>query len=287
MRVFVTGASGFVGSAVTAELIGAGHEVLGLARSAEAATKITALGAAAHMGELTDLDSLSRGAKAADAVIHCGFNHDFSKFLENCANEDLSVRALGAALQGTAKKLIVTSGQAAATEEAQAPVSHNPRIVSENAAQHLRDMGVNAVVVRLPPSVHGAGDHGFVPVLIGIARNQGFAAYTGEGVNLWPAVHRLDAARLYRLVLERGDGPRYHAAAETGVPFVGIATAIGAGLGLPVRSLPPEEAEAYFGWFARFAAMDLLASSQWTQDTLGYQPQQAGLLADMAAHYFG
>ena len=286
MRVFVTGASGFVGSAVTAELLGAGHEVLGLARSSEAAAKVTAMGATVHLGDLTDLASLARGVEAADAVIHCGFNHDFTKFLENCAIEDRAVRAIGAALAGTRKKLIVTSGQMAATED-QPPVMQHPRIVSENAAQHLREAGVNAVVIRLPPSVHGAGDHGFVPMLIGIARDKGFSAYTEEGANLWPAVHRLDAARLYRLVLERGDAPRYHAAAESGVPFRQIAAAIAAGLGLPVRSLMPTEAEAHFGWFYRFATLDAKASNDWTRAALGYQPQEAGLLADMAAHYFG
>lgn len=286
MRVFVTGASGFVGSAVTAELIGAGHEVLGLARSNDAAAKINAMGAVAHRGELTDFDSLARGVNAADTVIHCGFNHDFTKFAENCANEERSVLAMGEALKGTAKTLIVTSGQMAKMES-QAPNSHHPRVVSENAAQQLREAGVKAMVIRLPPSVHGAGDHGFVPLLIDIAREKGFAAYTGEGANVWPAVHRLDAAKLYRLALENGDGPVYHAAAETGLPFHQIAMAIGAGLGLPVRSLTADEAEAHFGWFARFSQMDAKASNDWTRATLGYQPQEAGLLADMEAHYFG
>ena len=286
MRVFVTGASGFVGSAVTAELIGAGHEVLGLARSDDAAAKITAMGAVAHRGELTDFDSLARGVKAADAVIHCGFDHDFTKFAENCANEKRSVLAMGEPLKGTAKTLIVTSGQMAEMES-QAPNSHHPRVVSENAAQQLRGAGVKVMVIRLPPSVHGAGDHGFVPMLIDIAREKGFAAYTGEGANVWPAVHRLDAAKLYRLALEYGDGPVYHAAAETGLPFHQIAMAIGAGLGLPVRSLTADEAEAHFGWFARFSQMDAKASNDWTRATLGYQLQEAGLLADMEAHYFG
>jgi nucleoside-diphosphate-sugar epimerase len=296
MRIFVTGASGFVGSAVVADLIGAGHSVLGLARSDAAADKLAAAGAEVHRGSLEDVASLKSGAAAADGVVHCAFIHDFSKFVENSAIDKRAIEALGEALAGSGRPLIATSGVGLlqpgriSTEETEPPSGPQalPR-VSEQAALALAPRGVRAMAIRLPPSVHGAGDHGFVPLLIGIAREKGAAAYIGEGLNRWPAVHRLDAARLYRLALENGAaGARYHAIDEEGVPFRRIAEVIGKRLGLPVVSLPPEKAAEHFGWFAMFAAIDAPASSALTRKWLGWGPKEAGLLADLdQPHYFG
>ncbi len=291
MRVFVTGATGFVGSAVVQELIGAGHQVLGLARSEKAAHELVAAGAQAHMGSLDDVDSLRRGAEAAEGVIHLAFVHDFAAYAAAGETDRRAIGALGSALAGSDHPLVVTAGLAGfalgrpATEE-DAPVA-GPRL-SEQTALTLATQGVRASVVRLSPSVHDKGDHGFVPTLIGIARDKGVAAYVGEGLNRWPAVHRLDAARLFRLVLEKGTaGTRYHGAADEGVPMRDIAAAIGRHLNLPVVSKSPEEAADHFGWMARFVGMDAPASSQLTQQRLGWQPTQSGLLADLAqGHYF-
>jgi len=288
MRVFVTGATGFIGSAVVQELIAAGHQVLGLARSDAAAAALTVAGAEVHHGDLEDLDSLTRGAASAEGVIHTGFIHDFSRFKENCEIDGRAIAALGAGLAGSDRPLVVTSGTgllspgALATEDtdpAYGPVV--PR-VSEQAALAVAALGPRVAVVRLPPSVHGTGDHGFVPLLIGIARQQQASAYIGDGDNHWPAVHRLDAARLFRLVLEKGvSGGRYHGVAEEGIAFRDIATVIGRRLDLPVVAKRHEEAAAHFGWFAHFAASDNRASSQKTRDALGWQPREIGLLADL------
>jgi nucleoside-diphosphate-sugar epimerase len=287
MRVFVTGATGFVGSAVVQELLGAGHTVLGLVRSDASAKGLATTGAAVHRGDVEDLDSLRAGASTCDAVIHTAFNHDFSKFKANCENDRRAIAALGDALAGSDRRLIITSGTGLlasgrrTTEEDVPPASSaNPRVASEEAAAEVAARGVKVSLLRLPPSVHGEGDHGFVPMLIGFAREKGASAFIGEGNNLWPAVHRLDAARLYRLVLEQGTAPRYHAAAEEGVPFRAIAEVIGRRLDLPVVGKTKEEAAAHFGWFAHFAALDNPTSSARTRETLGWQPQQPGLIAD-------
>lgn len=290
MRVFVTGATGFVGSAVVRELLSAGHQVLGLSRSDAGAASLEAVGAEVHRGSLDDLDSLQAGATAADAVIHTGFNHDFSRFKENCEADRRIIAAFGDALAGSERPLLVTSGSGLlqvgrpATEDDLPNVDSSviPRVATEEAVAELIHRGVKASLIRLPPSVHGSGDHGFVPILIAKARETGITAYVGSGENRWPAVHRLDAAKVYRLALEHGVAePRYHAVAEEGVPFREIAALIGSRLGLPVVSQSHEEAAAHFGWFSHFAGMDSPASSDQTMQWLNWQPTQPGLLADL------
>lgn len=286
MRIFVTGATGFVGSAIVPELIGAGHRVLGLARSDAAAASLTAAGAEVQRGSLDDLESLSKGASAADAVIHAGFIHDFANYEAAAQTDKRAIETIGAVLAGSGRPFIVTSGTALtapgriATEE-EAANSMFPR-KSEEAAASVAARGARVSVLRLPPSVHGVGDHGFVPLLIRIAREKGVSAYIGEGLNRWAAVHRLDAARLYRLVIEVGSvAPRYHAVAGEEVPFREIAQVIGRRLNIPVVSKSPEEAADHFGWFAHFVGLDCPASSAWTQGQLGWRPAQPSLIPDI------
>jgi nucleoside-diphosphate-sugar epimerase len=286
MRIFVTGATGFVGSAIVPELIGAGHEVLGLARSDAAAASLRAAGAEVQRGSLDDLDSLRNGAGAADAAIHAGFIHDFANFAAAAETDKRAIAAIGAVLAGSDRRFIVTSGTALAAPgrvatEQDAANSTFPR-KSEEAAASVAGRGLHASVLRLPPSVHGVGDHGFVPLLIRLAREKGVSAYVGEGLNRWPAVHRLDAARLFRLVLDAGSvAPRYHAVADQGVPFREIAQVIGRRLNVPVVSKSPEEAADHFGWFAHFAGLDGPASSARTQQQLGWRPTQPSLIPDI------
>jgi nucleoside-diphosphate-sugar epimerase len=293
MRVFVTGATGFIGTAVVLELIDAGHQVLGLARSDAAAKSLVTAGADVHRGSLEDLESLRGGAEAADGVIHSAFIHDFSNYGPAAEADRRAIETLGRALAGSDRPLIVTSGTllvqrqgSLATEED----AHNPNFPrkSEEATLALAAGGVRASVLRLPPSVHGNGDHGFVPRLISIAREKGVSAFIGDGLNRWPAVHRLDAAHLYRLVLEKGTaGASYHGVADEGVPTREIADAIGRGLNVPVVGKSSEDAADHFGWIAHFFGIDGPASSAQTQERLGWRPVQPELIADLnAEHYF-
>jgi nucleoside-diphosphate-sugar epimerase len=287
MKVFLTGATGFVGSAIVPELIKAGHKVLGLARSDAGAKSLAAAGADVHRGSLEDLESLRSGATAADSVIHTAFIHDFSNYGPAAEKDQRAIETLGAVLAGSRRPLIVTSGtllvqrQGELATEEDGPVSNFPR-KSEDAAESLAARGVNVLAMRLPPSVHGDGDHGFVPRLISIAREKGVSAYVGDGTNRWPAVHRLDAAHLYRLVLEKGSaGAKYHAVADEGVPFRDIAAAIGRQLNVPVVSKSPDEAAAHFSWLSHFVAIDCPASSALTQQRLGWHPVHTALIPDL------
>jgi nucleoside-diphosphate-sugar epimerase len=291
MRVFVTGATGFVGFAVAQELIGAGHQVLGLARSDEGAASLAAIGAQAHRGDLADLKSLHSGAAMADGVIHCAFNHDFSKFAENCELDRQAIETLGATLVGSDRPLVVTSGigrlvpgRAATEDDAPMPSSASYPRSSEQTAVSLARRGVRTSVVRLP-QVHDPVKQGFVSYLIAIAREKGVSAYVAEGSNRWAAVHRLDAARLYRLAVEKSttEVARYHAVGEEGVPMKEIAEAIGRRWKVPVISIPPEQAGPHFGFLGGFAGLDMPASSALTMQRLDWRPAGAGLIADLEA----
>ena len=289
MQVFVTGATGFIGTAIVQELIKARHQVLGLARSDAGAKSLVAAGAQVHRGDLEDLESLRSGAAMSGGVIHTAFNHDFSKYAANCAADRRAVEALGSALVGSDRPLIVTSGTAmagtlgrpATEEDAPASSSVVPRSASEEAVASMVSRGVRASVVRLP-QVHDRVKQGFVTFLIALAREKGISAFVGDGLNRWPAVHLLDTALLYRLAFEKGSaGARYHAVAEEGVPLREIAGAIGRGLKVPVVALSREEAAGHFGWLALFVGGDAPASSAQTQERLGWRPTGPGLIADL------
>jgi nucleoside-diphosphate-sugar epimerase len=287
MRVFVTGATGFIGSAIVQDLIEAGHHVLGLARSDAGAKSLTAAGAQVHRGDLEDLESLRGGAALSDGVIHTAFIHDFTKFEANCEIDRRGIEALGSALAGSDRPLIVTSGTGVActpgrlATEDDAPNSPIPRVASEEAAASVAAGGVRVSVVRLP-QVHDPVKQGLITYMIAIAREKGISAFVGDGRNRWPAAHVRDTARLYRLVLEQGSaGARYHAVAEEGVPLREIADAIGRGLHVPVVTKSPDEASAHFGWLGHFVSVDCPASSALTQERLGWRPTGPGLISDL------
>jgi len=292
MRVFVTGASGFIGSAVVSELIAAGHDVLGLARSDASAQAVEAAGARVHRGDLENLDSLRAGAKAADGVIHLAFNHDFTQYTGAAETDRRAIDTLGGVLAGSDRPFVVTSGLASfalgrTMTEDDTVDPDSPR-ASEQAALAFTPRGVRVAVLRLPPSVHGEGDHGFVPRLIDIANEKGVAGYPGDGSNRWPAVHRFDAARLFRLALESAPaGARLHAIGDEGVQVREIAGAIGRHLELPVTAISPEQAVDHFGWLGAFFSLDVPASSTLTRELLGWSPTRQGLLDDLEqGHYF-
>jgi nucleoside-diphosphate-sugar epimerase len=306
MRIFVTGASGWIGSAVVPELIGAGHEVLGLARSDASAAALEAAGAQAQRGTIDDLAILRNAAAASDGVIHLAFKHDiaFSGGFEAAAGADRrAVETFGDALAGSGRPLVIASGTLmlppgrVATEDdgrdaaSLAHLSGGPqtRAATSLLALSLAARGVRSSVLRLAPTVHGDGDHGFMAVIVGIARDKGVSGYIGDGSNRWPAVHRLDAARLFRLAVEQAPpGSALHAIADEGVPIRDIAEVIGRHLNVPVASIPPERASEHFGWVAPFLGADAPASSTLTRELLGWQPSQPGLLDDLGkGHYFG
>lgn len=293
MRIFVTGATGFIGSAIVAELLRNGHQVLGLTRSDAGAQALADTGAEAHRGNLEDLDSLRRGAARSDGVIHCAFDHDFSNFAANCEKDSRAIAALGAALAGSDRPLLVTSGVGMgipgpglpAAEGVFNPEHPNPRKASELAASAVAAEGVNVSVVRLP-QVHDTTRHGLIAYAIAAAREKGVSAFVGDGSNRFSAAHVLDVARLYRLAIEKAEpGARYHAVAEEGVAFREIATVIGRGLGVPLASLSPEDAAVHFGWLGMFAGLDLAASSAQTRTKLDWTPAGPGLLQDLERHF--
>ena len=289
MRVFLTGATGFIGSRIIPGLLAAGHQVLGLTRSDSGAAALVAAGAEAHRGTLEDPASVRAGAEKADAVIHTAFDHDFSNFVANCEKDRRVIEAMGEALKGTDRPLIITSGTGfgapahgeLAVEDVFNPAHANPRIASELAGDALREAGVDVRIVRLP-QVHDTERQGLISPYIVIAREKGVAAYVGDGANRWPAAHVSDVAKLYVLALDRGaPGARYNAVAEEGISAREIAEVVAAGLGLPAASLSPEEAQAHFGWFAMFAGMDMPASGKLTCERLGWRPSGPELITDL------
>ncbi|MCC8423504.1 SDR family oxidoreductase [Mucilaginibacter sp. UR6-11] len=289
MKVFVTGATGFIGTAIVQELINAGHQVTGLARSDASAGKLVAAGAEVYRGDLENLHSLRSAAAAADGVIHAGFIHDFTRFPEVCEIDKRAIETIGEVLAGSDRPLIVTSGTALvspgrlATEDIVPPFNPAWPRASEQAADAVAALGVRAAAIRLSPSVHGDGDkHGFIPILVNIAKEKAVSAYIGDGQNRWNAVHRQDAAKLYRLALENATpGARFHGSAEEAITVKTIAEAIGKQLNIPVVSIAPEAAAEHFGWFAHMAAIDCPASSRWTQEHLDWHPTHSTLLADI------
>lgn len=289
MRVFLTGATGFIGSAIISELIDAGHQVLGLTRSDAGAQSLAAMGAEVHRGELEDLESLRSGAAKSDGVIHCAFDHNFANWVANCEKDQRAIEALGSALAGSDRPLVITSGTGMgnsmpgqpATEDVFNSMRTNPRVVSELAGAAMSAAGVNVSVVRLP-QVHDTVKQGFVTYAVALAREKRVSPYVGEGRNRWPAAHVSDVARLYRLALEKGEpGARYNAVAEEGIAVRDVAEVIGRGLKVPVVSLSAEQAAGHFGWLAPFAGMDLPASSAQTRARLGWHPTGPGLIADL------
>ncbi len=295
MRVFLTGATGFIGQAVSRELLAAGHDVLALARSDDAAKALAADGLESLRGDLSSPDTLASAARQCDGVIHTAYNHDWSVPRDVAAETDLRVvTAIAGALEGSGKPLVISSGTALLAAgrvaiETDSPTSASmPRAASEAAVIAASSRGVRGSIMRLPPTVHGGGDHGFVPMLIDLARRKGFAAYVGDGANRWPAVHRMDAARLYRLALEKAaPGARLHAVHEEGVAMRDIAAAIGEGIGVPVQSFTPEEAKTHLEWFAHYVALDNPTSSAHTRETMHWSPEENGLLTDMReSEYF-
>ncbi|ALK33056.1 SDR family oxidoreductase [Burkholderia plantarii] len=289
MRIFLTGATGFIGSALVPELIAAGHQVLGMTRSDAGAQALAEAGAEVYRGTLEDPESLRRGAEQADGVIHTAFDHDFSRFAENCEKDKRAIAALGAALAGSDRPLVITSGTGMgsgapgtlASEDVFNDSHPNPRIASEQAGHALLEAGINLSVVRLP-QVHDPRRQGLITPLVSIAREKGRVAYVGEGRNRWPAGHLSDTVRLYRLALEAAErGARYHAVGEEGVSSRDIAETLGRGLNLPAVSIPPAEAAAHFGWMAMFVGLDMPASSALTQARLGWRPSGPTLISDL------
>jgi nucleoside-diphosphate-sugar epimerase len=293
MRVFVTGASGFIGSAVVPELIGAGHQVVGLARSDASADALAAAGAAVHWGSLDDIASLRKGAEGSDGVIHLAFIHDFTQYENAVRADQLAIDAIGAVLEGSRRPLVIASGTAGLAPgrvgSERDPLDPNwPRGAAAEATLALAGRNVRSSVVRLPPTVHGEGDHGFMATLVDVARTTGVSGYIGEGANRWPAVHQRDAACLFRLALEQAPaGSVWHAVADQGVPIRTIAEAIASHLGVAAASIPADDAGAHFGWLGVFLAIDAPASSEMTRELLDWRPTHAGLVDDLnAGHYF-
>lgn len=289
MRVFLTGSTGFIGSAIIPELINAGHQVLGLTRSNAGTQSLLAAGAEAHRGDIEDLESLRSGAAACDGVIHTAFDHNFANFVENCQKDKRAIKALGSALEGSDRPLLITSGTAMGTpapgqpavEDEFDPNHPNPRVASELAGRELLQRGVNVSVVRLS-QIHNTVKQGLVTEVIELARRKGVSAYVGEGLNRWSAAHVLDTARLFKLALEKREtGARYHATAEGAIKFRDIAEAVGRSLGVPTAAIPSDEAKAHFGWLAVFVDKDMAASSAKTQERLGWRPTCPGLIADL------
>jgi nucleoside-diphosphate-sugar epimerase len=288
MRIFVTGAPGFIGSALVPELMQAGHQVLGLTRSEEGAEKLRAAGAEVLHGNIEDLESLREGASKTDGVIHLAFNHDFSQFQKNADDDRKAIKAIGEVLMGSNRPFVITSGTAIAANVDGKPstedgptASWNPRAASEAAVKELTARGVNTSVVRLP-QVHDTRKQGLVPYLLAVAREKGVSTYIGDGSNRWPAAHVSDVAQLYRLAFEKAKpGAIYHAVDEEGVSMKAIVEAHARGLKIPVVSIKPEESEAHFGWLARFAGHDMPASSAITQQMLNWKPTGPGLIADL------